>query len=239
MSWRELETNPKETYVNWQFALAVAASVLAVLAMPASAGTAHVSGIGVFNDLCQPPVGSPPDDLGDYPPIDLTGSLHGCWYTYVTSSKFNRSGTYQEKGTEIFVGCLNGPCGTFETTYTFTAKYVDDTFAEEIHGRCHHPIVGGTGGFAGAKGVINFKDDVVPPPSSTSRDTSASSELLASRARNDCAVRALLMRLVERHGLRGAARVPLPPSRTPVPRRGFSFRAGQSRSLYAENTPPI
>ena len=91
----------------------------------------------------------------------MTGSLHGCWYTYVSSSKFNRSGTYQEKGTEIFVGCLNGTCGTFETTYTFTAKYVDDTFAEEIHGRCHHPIAGGTGGFAGAKGVINFKDDVV------------------------------------------------------------------------------
>ena len=115
----------------------------------------------MFNDLCEPPVGNPPSDRGNYPPIDLTGSLHGCWYTYVSSSKFNRSGTYQEKGTEIFVGCLNGTCGTFETTYTVTAKYVDDTFAEEIHGRCHHPIVGGTGGFAGAKGVINFNDDVV------------------------------------------------------------------------------
>jgi hypothetical protein len=140
---------------------AVAASVLAVLAMPASAGTTQLSGIGVFNDLCLPPVGSPPVDLGDYPPIELTGSLHGCWYTYVSSSKFNRSGTYQETGTEIFVGCLNGTCGTFETTYTFTAKYVDETFDEEIHGRCHHPIVGGTGDFAGAKGVLLFKDDVV------------------------------------------------------------------------------
>ena len=144
-----------------QFMLAVAASLLAMLAMPANADNAQVSGIGVFNTECQPPVGSPPDDLGDYPAIDLTGSLNGCWYTYVSKSQFNRSGTYQEKGTEIFVGCLNGTCGTFETTYTFTAKYVDDTFAEEIHGRCHHPIVGGTGGFAGAKGVINFKDDVV------------------------------------------------------------------------------
>jgi hypothetical protein len=144
-----------------QFALAVAASVLAVLAMPASAGTTQVSGIGVFNTECQPPVGSPPDDLGDYPAIDLTGSLFGCWYTYVSSSKFNRSGTYQEKGSEIFVGCLNGTCGTFETTYTFTGKYVDATFAEEIHGRCEHRIVGGTGDFAGAKGVILFKDDVV------------------------------------------------------------------------------
>jgi hypothetical protein len=130
--------------------------------MPASAGTTQLSGIGVFNTECQPPVGSPPDDPGDYPPIELTGSLHGCWYTYVSSSQFNRSGTYIEQGTEIFVGCLNGAtCGTFETTYTFTAKYVDDTFAEEIHGRCHHPIVGGTGDFAGVEGLILFKDDVV------------------------------------------------------------------------------
>jgi hypothetical protein len=144
-----------------QFALAVAASMLAVLALPASAGTTQVSGVGRYYAECQPPVGSPPADPGDYLPIELTGSLHGCWYTYVLSSKFNRSGTYQETGTEIFVGCLNGTCGTFETTYTFTGKYVDDTFAEEIHGRCHHPIVGGTGGFAGVKGVINFKDDVV------------------------------------------------------------------------------
>ena len=142
---------------------AVAALVFVVLAIPASAGTTQISGIGVFNNGCQPPAGSPPGNPGDYPPIDLSsGSLDGCWYTYVSASKFNPSGTYIEQGTEIFVGCLNGTtCGTFETTYTFTAKYVDDTFAEEIHGRCHHPIVGGTGRFAGVKGVILFKDDVV------------------------------------------------------------------------------
>jgi hypothetical protein len=134
----------------------------AELAMPASAGTTQVSGIGMFNTECQPPVGSPPDDLGDYPAIDLTGSLNGCWYTYVSKSQFNPSGTYLEQGTEIFVGCLNGlACGTFETIYTFTAKYVDETFAEEIHGRCEHRIVGGTEDFAGAKGVLLFKDDVV------------------------------------------------------------------------------
>ena len=144
-----------------QFALAGAASVLAVLAVPASAGTTQVSGVAVFNNDCLPTGGSPPDDLGDYPAIDLTGSLYGCWYTYVSVSQFNPSGTYIEQGTEIFVGCMGTRCGTFETTYTFTAKYVDDTFAEEIHGRCHHPIVGGTGDFAGAKGVLNFKDDVV------------------------------------------------------------------------------
>jgi hypothetical protein len=145
-----------------QFALAVAASMLAVLTLPASAETMQVSGIGKFNELCQPPDNrDPPADQGDYLPIELTGDLYGCWYTYISSAKFNRSGTYQETGTETFVGCLNGTCGTFETTYTFTGKF-DDTFTE-IHGRCHHPIASGTGGFAGAKGVINFKDDVVTP----------------------------------------------------------------------------
>ena len=38
---------------------------------------------------------------------------------------------------------------------------MDDTFAEEIHGRCEHRIVGGTGDFASEKGVLLFKDDVV------------------------------------------------------------------------------
>ena len=154
--------NPVHTAQHATCAAAVAASVLAGLAMPASAATTPVSGIGVFNTECQPPVGSPPDDLGDYPAIDLTGSLNGCWYTYVSKSQFNPSGTYLEQGTETFVGCLNGlACGTFETIYTFTAKYVDATFSEEIHGRCEHRIVGGTEGFAGAKGVLLFKDDVV------------------------------------------------------------------------------
>jgi hypothetical protein len=145
-------------------AAAVSALVLAVLAVPASArGTAQISGIGAFNNTCQPPVGSPPDNLGDYPPIELSdGELVGCWYTYVSASQFNPSGTYIEQGSEIFVGCLNGTtCGTFETVYTFTAKYVDDTFAEELHGRCQHPIVGGTGDFATATGLVLFKDDVV------------------------------------------------------------------------------
>lgn len=140
----------------------VAALVFAVLATPASAGTTLVSGTSVFNTECQAPVGGVPGDTGDYPAIDFSGSLHGCWYTYVSASQFNPSGTYLEQGTELFVGCLNGTtCGTFETVYTFTGRYTDDTFSTEIHGRCEHRIVGGTGDFAGAIGVITFKDDVV------------------------------------------------------------------------------
>ena len=141
---------------------ALTALVFAILSMPATAGTLQIGGIGVFNNACTPPVGSPPANLGDYPPIDMSGSLDGCWYTYVSASKFNPSGTYIEQGTELFVGCLDGTtCGTFETHYTFTGKYTDDTFAEEIHGRCEHAVVDGTGDFAGVKGAIKFKDDVV------------------------------------------------------------------------------
>ena len=79
-------------------------------AKSAGAGTKQVNGSGVFNEGCQPPVGDPPGpgETGDYPPIDLTGSLDGCWYTYVTASQLNPSGTYKETGSETFIGCLTG-----------------------------------------------------------------------------------------------------------------------------------
>jgi hypothetical protein len=141
---------------NWKRAtvLALAAATFVALAAPASAGTTKVSGAGVYvfdSTVCAPG--------GDYPPLGLTGNLEGCWYTFVSSAKGNPSGTYQETGTELFVGCLNTTtCGTFSTTYTFTGKFTPSL--AEIHGRCQHSITGGTGGFAGLSGVVNFKDDV-------------------------------------------------------------------------------
>ena len=137
------------------------ASLFAVLAMPASAGTTRAAGVGVFNDSCQAPVGAAPGDTGNaYPPIDMSGSLDGCWYTYVAGSRATPSGAYLEQGSELFVGCLNGTvCGSFTTAYTFTGRFEED--GAEIHGRCEHRMVDGTGDFAGAKGVLTFKDDVV------------------------------------------------------------------------------
>jgi len=97
----------------------------------------------------------------------MTGSLVGCWVidTFETKSDPAKA-TLLATGTEHFTGCLGSTCGTFFTTYTFTAKY-DGPWptSAEIHGRCIHPIIGGTGGFAGASGVISFHDvvDVSPP----------------------------------------------------------------------------
>jgi hypothetical protein len=139
--------------------------VLALTA-PASAATRQISGVGVFGDPCPPapPVGF--EDFNSYPPIAMTGSLEGCWYTKVVSSHDNGapSGVYIERGEEVFIGSLHGgPVGTFTTTYLFTSKWAPDvSTGSEVHGRCQHPIVAGsgTGGFLGATGRLDFKDDV-------------------------------------------------------------------------------
>ncbi|GHF64606.1 hypothetical protein HNQ07_004677 [Deinococcus metalli] len=100
----------------------------------------------------------------DYPPLLLSGSLQGCWYTDIDSIKTTPSGVYLETGREVFVGTLNGgPSGTFTTGYRFEGKFAPD--GTELHGRCEHPIVAGsgTGGFAVATGRVDFKDIVTDP----------------------------------------------------------------------------
>jgi hypothetical protein len=112
----------------------------------------------------------------------MTGGLVGCWYTDTLNEKKKHVETASGKyvliytGTERFTGCLDAdgdggcsgdPTGTFYTTFTFTTQYDVQTLTE-IRGRCHHPIVSGTGDFAGATGVINFKDDVSDPSNVTS-----------------------------------------------------------------------
>ena len=126
----------------------------------------QISGRGVFDvsgSICSgPPSGYA--DFVDYPPLVLSGSLQGCWYTKVDIFKNNGapSGIYLEAGREIFVGSLNGgPTGVFTTTYKFEGKY-DPFPSTEVRGRCQHPLVAGsgTGGFAGATGRLDFKDIV-------------------------------------------------------------------------------
>ncbi|MCA9830982.1 MAG: hypothetical protein R3B97_03445 [Dehalococcoidia bacterium] len=136
--------------------LAAAAMALVSLTGPALAtGNTQISGVGRFDadETCS--------ELPSLFTMTMVGDLVGCWYT--TSFEVvqeTASGIYQERGTETFVGCLadGTTCGTFSTTYKFTAKYATD--GSEIHGRCQHPIVGGTGGFAAISGRVDFKDDV-------------------------------------------------------------------------------
>jgi len=103
----------------------------------------------------------------------MTGGLVGCWYEdTIAFTKEKEAGgkmLVHFSGTEHFSGCLDvdgdghcapgDPHGTLSFAFTFTGQFF--AFPEnEIRGRCHHPVVSGTGDFAGATGVLNFKDDV-------------------------------------------------------------------------------
>jgi hypothetical protein len=147
---------------------ALAISTTMVGPAPVSATSNQISGIGVF-DTSGTTCPGPPDGYADfvsYPPIILTGSLEGCWYTKIDSVKDNGapSGIYLESGREVFVGSLNGgPTGLFATTYKFESKWDPDvSTGREVRGRCQHPIIvgSGTGGFDGATGRLDFKDVV-------------------------------------------------------------------------------
>jgi hypothetical protein len=117
-----------------------------------------------------PPVSSCAGESSEFGSFEMHGGLVGCWFIdSFTSGKSTPSGQAVYRGTEHFTGCLdngdgvcNGdPWGTFHTTFTFTARF-DLATGAEIRGRCHHPIVSGSGDFAHISGVIQFHDIVTP-----------------------------------------------------------------------------
>ena len=153
-----------------ELAVQPAPSALTALGQPTATSSSknlQISGSGVFvgvgGSICPgPPAGY--TNFLDYPPLLLSGSLQGCWYTKIDSFKVTPSGVYLETGREVFVGRLNGgKSGVFTTTYKFEGKFDPDVFTgPEVRGRCEHPLVAGsgTGGFAGATGRVDFKDIV-------------------------------------------------------------------------------
>ena len=130
-----------------------------------AAGTTQISGSGFYETMGE--CGTPPAGFADYPGLVVEGDLEGCIYTDVLTAKNlgAPSGIYLETGREMFVGSMSGGLvvGTFETTYKFESKWSPDVLTgAEVKGRCQHPIVAGsgTGGFAGATGRLDFKDEV-------------------------------------------------------------------------------
>jgi hypothetical protein len=126
-----------------------------------AAGATQISGIGYWPEpgQCTDPEGQGADYA-----VLMTGDLQGCHYTFVETSVCSPGGAYNETGHEIFVGQYNGGSGTFNTTYRFTAKYLDcPNFVAEVAGRCQHPIIvdSGRGVFEGMTGRLDLTDDVV------------------------------------------------------------------------------
>jgi hypothetical protein len=103
----------------------------------------------------------------------VDGSLVGSWS--VTALKINHTGvdgSFVGSGKELFRGCLDAdrsgtcqtgePTGTLRFSFVYWAKYKPGT-TTLVRGQCVHPVIGGTGAFAKATGVIHMKD--VPTPS--------------------------------------------------------------------------
>jgi hypothetical protein len=145
-------------------ALAVGAvlAAAALAGVAAAAGTTQVSGVMRVVEI-----GDPSDVTDDVTQVE--GDLIGYWWTTTFDlGVATRSGVVTGSGTERFDGCrdANGngvcdgsdPAGSLYLTFTYSGKFDPVTFAL-LHGRCNHPIAGGTGGFAGATGVIQMHDD--------------------------------------------------------------------------------
>jgi len=141
--------------------MALISGVFAGTASTRTEGAKQISGIGYYAEQ-----GACTDSQGDGASyvLTLTGSLTGCHYVFVETSRCLASGAYYESGTETFVGMYDGQPGTFSTNYVFTAKYADcAAFAGEVEGRCQHPFVdgSGTGVFAGIKEArLDMRDDI-------------------------------------------------------------------------------
>jgi hypothetical protein len=104
------------------------------------------------------------------------GSLIGMWQTTsfetIAEGLTQTAGVsgppyeYAAAGTELFSGChdrnANKKCeaaekGTLKFTFTYWGTF-DPTTGALIKAQCQHPVVGGTGAFKGARGVIYMKD---------------------------------------------------------------------------------
>jgi len=123
-------------------------------------GVATLPGDGQCTDVPEAPDGT---ELAFV--LKMEGDLNGCFYSFAATAESSPSGTYRERGIDIYVGSGeeegDEDFGTFAMTYLFTAKFDED--GSEIWGRCQHPITAGTGtgDFEGVTGRFDFRDDVV------------------------------------------------------------------------------
>src|SRR4051794_20904300 len=136
-------------------AVVITAGVIAALAVvpAASARTFVLSGRQIAVD----------ENAGKF---RVTGSLVGRW----DITRFDTLATsplVQAQGTETFTGCLDrgakgcgrgDPKGTLHFSFTYEASFASPDPVSLVWGSCRHPVVSGSGAFAGAKGVVAMVD---------------------------------------------------------------------------------
>ena len=97
--------------------------------------------------------------------FQMRGSLVGAWQVTGGSSKYLTTSAQLATGTVLFTGCLDSnrnkacetgePKGTLRLAYTFAAEF-DPAKKAFLRGSSIDTVLGGTGGFAGAKGMLTF-----------------------------------------------------------------------------------
>jgi hypothetical protein len=98
----------------------------------------------------------------------MAGDLLGSWnVTAFTPHYQGPDGLIVASGKELFNGCRDAdrsgaceasePAGTIRFSFVYWATFNPKTQAL-VRGRCVHPVLGGTGAFAGIKGVLHMND---------------------------------------------------------------------------------
>jgi len=144
-------------------ALAAAGAALAVASPAHGAGSIPLSGTQTVVD----------ENAGTF---KMHGSLVGDW-AVTTFDVLDTAPVLHAKGTERFSGCLDSgrdgsckgdPSGTLRFTIDYSALFDPPGSQNLVWGACLHPVTGGTGAFAGARGVIVMADTPTPNGVSTS-----------------------------------------------------------------------
>ena len=125
-------------------------------AHPDTSGNIRVSGQQIPVDVAQ----------GRYV---MRGDLIGTW-RYIPRTVLHEADTlYAEAGVEVFNGCIDlrrnrrcdrrDPSGELHLSFIYWASF--DLAGNLIKGQCVHPVTGGKGDFAGARGRLDMVDTPV------------------------------------------------------------------------------
>jgi hypothetical protein len=98
---------------------------------------------------------------------EMRGSLVGDWRYIPTKVLHDTATLYAEAGVEVFDGCIDrrprdGKCtgrdyrGELHLAFLYWASF--DLDGDLIRGQCVHPVTGGKGAFAGARGRLDMVD---------------------------------------------------------------------------------
>lgn len=139
---------------------------IGVLALPSAAKPTTVSATGAVaegNECTDDPGYGTGNAPAGVPPLHFfDGNLQGCYYVDEADTRVVAAGGGRfrlvERGTETFIGTLNGVDVTFRTSYVFLAWFqgnpLTDPDAQQLSGSCHHPLI------EGGHGALHFVDDV-------------------------------------------------------------------------------